>query len=226
MNTQQQAYIKGFVKRAAEYGYSTRQAEAILKQANMPAGRPILRGALSPRERENDRIIQEQIAYNNRNPVDYASSRPATDTQQKNMQAGLGYHSIDSTGGGVRYSPQTAQTASAPAQPNAKGYTQAIGPALSPASEGYDYPIGPTQPDNFKGEMSGGGSYMASNSLSNLGQNLTGNQPSMSPPAALLRNLSNLGQNLTGNQLSVSPAATVLRNPLNRSTSMIASRVK
>jgi len=203
MNTpQQQAFINGFVKRAAEYGYSTRQAEAILKKANMPAGRPILRGALSPRERENDRIIQEQIAYNNRNPVDYASSRPATDTQQKNMQTGLGYHSIDSKGGGVRYNPQTAQTVSAPAQPNAKGYTQAIGPALSPVSEGYDYPIGPTQPDNFKGEMSGGGSYMASNSLSNLGQNLTGNQPSMSPPVALLRNLAN------------------------RNTTMLASRVK
>jgi hypothetical protein len=33
MNTQEQAYIDGFVKRAAEYGYSPSQALEILKQA-------------------------------------------------------------------------------------------------------------------------------------------------------------------------------------------------
>jgi hypothetical protein len=33
MNTQEQAYINGFVKRAAEYGYNEQQAIAIYKQA-------------------------------------------------------------------------------------------------------------------------------------------------------------------------------------------------
>jgi hypothetical protein len=34
MNTQEQAYINGFVKRAAEYGYSPEQAVEILKLAS------------------------------------------------------------------------------------------------------------------------------------------------------------------------------------------------
>lgn len=175
MNTQQQAYINGFVKRAAEYGYSRQQAESILKHANMAAARTItpLRGALSSRERDYDRIVQEQIAYNNQNPVNYATSRPATDTQKQRAQAGLGHHTIDSTGRGVRYNSPETQTALAPAQAqqSTPGYTQSIGPVRPPASEGYDYPIGPTQPDNF------------------MGTNLTGNQPSMSPPAALMREM-------------------------------------
>jgi len=64
-------------------------------------------------------------------------------------------------------------------------------PAASEPSVGYDYPIGPTQPDNFRGEMSSG-AHIPSEGLVNQGANLTGgNQPQMSPPAALMSGIAN-----------------------------------
>lgn len=141
MNTQQ-AYINGFVKRAAEYGYSQQQAETILKQADM-------QGVLD------------------------------------SMKKGFGNLKNRVMGG----YPEPI----GPTQPSdSRGYEQSIGPVRPPASEGYDYPIGPTQPDNFMGAMSGGGSHVPSNKSINLGTNLTGNQPSMSPPAALMQFEKNL----------------------------------
>lgn len=141
MNTQQQAYINGFVKRAVECGYSGQQAEAILKQADM-------RGMLD------------------------------------SMKKGFGNLKSRFMGG----YPEPI----GPNQPaDSMGYGQAIGPVRPPSSEGYDYPIGPTQPDNFRGEMSSGAN-IPSTGLVNQGTNLTGgNQPKMSPPAALMSGIAN-----------------------------------
>ena len=135
----QQAYINGFVKRAAEYGYSRQQAATILKQANV-------QGVLD------------------------------------SMKKGFGNLKSRVMGG---YPEPIGPTQ----PPDSRGYEQSIGPDRPDASEGYDYPIGPTQPDNFMGAMSGGGSHVPSNKPINMGTNLVGNQPSMSPPAALMRSI-------------------------------------
>ena len=77
-------------------------------QKPQPSAPAPLRGALPPTERENSRLVQQQIAYNNQNPVMYASSSPATEQQSELAAAGRGYHSVDSTGA-VRYSPASSQ---------------------------------------------------------------------------------------------------------------------
>lgn len=117
MTTQEQAYINGFVKRAAEYGYSQQQAETILKQADM-------QGVLD------------------------------------SMKKGFG---------------------------NLKNrFTPTKGKFPDNFYTGHDYPIGPTQPDNPY-TLTGGNQLFLTQTPLNLGTNLTGNQPSMSPPAALMR---------------------------------------
>ena len=236
MNTQHQAYIDGFVKRAAEYGFNEDETLYFLKKtaAALPGQtRPILRGALSPREREYDQAIQQQIAYNNQNPLNWESSKPATEMQQQNNLAGQGYHAIDATGRGIGYMPQAAREPST--------YTQ-----TAQNSTGYDQPIGPTQPEpkpvpygigtrgRLFGETANLKPYTASmssgNSPSNpaqtisTGTNLTGEQPSVSPLSSLASGVAKYGPwNGSTLRRPLQLAVQGIKNNLNKPATSIAS---
>ena len=94
-------------------------------QRPRPAAPVPLRGALSPQERENDRLVQSQIARNNQNPMTGINPHPATGLQAQRAAAGAGHHTVDSAGA-VRYVQGNINTQAASVAPEQnQGYEQA-----------------------------------------------------------------------------------------------------
>ena len=64
MNTQKQAYIEGFVKRAAEYGFSENEAVKLLKQSGI-ADAPAYQTNPTLSEGLNNTVVIFAKQYNN-----------------------------------------------------------------------------------------------------------------------------------------------------------------
>lgn len=99
-----------------------------------------LRGALSSNERDNDRIIQQQIAQNAQRGTAPVNARPATPEQAANAAAGKGYHTVDQNGAG-RYvegkQPQTQQNPYLQAQQSAMQQHPELSQADSPMNKAF-----------------------------------------------------------------------------------------
>lgn len=92
---------------------------------------PVLRGALSAPERENDRIVQNQIAQNAQRSSAPVNPRPATEMQMSAANSGQAHHTVDQNGA-IRYTPsdqslldQNVVKARPAAQPQQNPYLQA-----------------------------------------------------------------------------------------------------